>query len=1338
MPPNNVNPVNDLASLIRNSGHSFGGPSNLDMAKFILANSSIKFGAPGADNPLNPNKKGPGLLSRVVDILSRPNYAIANAVDSTINGDNPAVGLLRGLAGKDKTTFSDVLDDAGVDNSVVKGLGGFALDVALDPTTYIGAGTISKGLKGVGKLAGFGKEAAKELPTKPIAEAIKAQEIPAKKVIGRVASDSQRRLLNEISRTLPVAPNVKTIGKLSDLEKLTAESFTSKIPASKAKVAIDMPDSVNPGQQLSIFKNILNEAKNMHPTDIKRQFRTANDMMVHAENALEASGKTPVFWDGRSFKLSDILSEFSFGRDIKSSAQIIPTLEKELKKTNVRIKDPDVAQALDNVRVRQGLLNSPEVEHAINASIQDAKLLGAKVPTEDARLGRLMRSVPGLAARHGVEVPPTRANAAQNELLNKTAELVPSIVEKKKPIPKLSIHEQTAVKQLLRNIPKSKSQVNSRLADTINPHQQLFMWKHLYDYAKVLHARNPAKQFESAYQMLIHAEDTLELQGKSSRYWDGSNFKLSDMIAEMSTGKGIKFAREIMPQIEKELNKVNTRFKDPNIAQGFDNVRVRSAILDSPKVKEAINAVLGEKKAAEQSPISDARLKKLINSMPSLVERHAIDLGVSGAGASAAKEIVKNVIKEDTVKPIESIAKTSKSVAVPGADSGTSTLKSVLSIPEKDFKAPISGKGKVEEGIGARIFSWYGQKELRPITEQHLLTASNSSWLRSAALKRFADQFTDSQKLEAIRFAQGSSMRRTQLGMVFKQNIENLFRGSGLSDAVWKASSVAGRSELIMDRLNLHLKRVHAPWRFTNKSVKNPLTGVVSNYSGGSKWLESWQSWDVQNPTTFFPIIQGAVETATHEKAILDDIADRFGSKIAGNGFSETIDHPYLNGVHFTKDIAKQIPRVIKDMDEFFDGGANSPFVRTFDKISRAWKFSVTLPNPSHHIRNLLGDSYMNWMAGVTSIRPYNYALQILRSQKHNYQGLNDVEQLVNVGAIDRAMGKTPNAADVLFSNKSGNSFTAEQIYTAAHHMGILPQAHVIEDILGNDEPLIKGLSPFKGKLKAKLEAFSETREHFARLAHFTDIVRKSSGNNYQEIFRKAGFEVRKWHPDYLTLTPFEKKFLRRIMPFYSWTRRAIPLVIESAILNPGKTLVYPKAMQAIQDSMGIETPSRTDPFPTNQRFPEWIRDLGVGPIFDHPALGARGLTDIFGQNVGDTIVNPSNPTFDIGAEFSNPLQGLGGMLHPALKIPAELLTKTQIGTGAPINSDNFAEYLGNQIPLFSTFQGVAGVTPALGDTKRATKEGNVNTERIINWLTALGLRGTGPFIKQAQIEQGR
>lgn len=82
--------------------------------------------------------------SWALDKASRPAHAVAAAAKHDVKqvkkygvkglvGHGSLKAAKRGLEGKDKTLFSDVLEEAGVDNKIVRGVVGFGLDVALDP-----------------------------------------------------------------------------------------------------------------------------------------------------------------------------------------------------------------------------------------------------------------------------------------------------------------------------------------------------------------------------------------------------------------------------------------------------------------------------------------------------------------------------------------------------------------------------------------------------------------------------------------------------------------------------------------------------------------------------------------------------------------------------------------------------------------------------------------------------------------------------------------------------------------------------------------------------------------------------------------------------------------------------------------------------------------------------------------------------------------------------------------------------------------------------------------------------------------------------------------------------
>lgn len=145
MADNYVKPVIHKLNIGDYLGQQFGSstgayhytPSNFDTA--------------AVESIMPKQEDHPGIVSRIIDVLSRPMYAVDNVLKDTI-GTNPDTSHLgesfwRGLSGVDKTTgwdLMDKIDATRVSNTPipdwVKGLGGFALSAGTDPLSYVPLG----------------------------------------------------------------------------------------------------------------------------------------------------------------------------------------------------------------------------------------------------------------------------------------------------------------------------------------------------------------------------------------------------------------------------------------------------------------------------------------------------------------------------------------------------------------------------------------------------------------------------------------------------------------------------------------------------------------------------------------------------------------------------------------------------------------------------------------------------------------------------------------------------------------------------------------------------------------------------------------------------------------------------------------------------------------------------------------------------------------------------------------------------------------------------------------------------------------------------------------------
>jgi hypothetical protein len=205
---------------------------------------------------------------------------------------------------------------------------------------------------------------------------------------------------------------------------------------------------------------------------------------------------------------------------------------------------------------------------------------------------------------------------------------------------------------------------------------------------------------------------------------------------------------------------------------------------------------------------------------------------------------------------------------------------------------------------------------------------------------------------------------------------------------------------------------------------------------------------------------------------------------------------------------------------------------------------------------------------------------------------------------------------------------------------------------------------------------------------------------------------------------------MRRIFPFYSWTKKSMPLVIETMMMHPGRILMWPKVMYNAARASGIDINSIGDPFPADQLFPSFLRDMQEGPIMD-----------IGGKYLG---INPGVASDDILNSFvGNPKEGVLDMVSPFIKAPIELTTGKNISTGGDIS--DVGEYIEGSIPGLSQFGSVTGTSPlgtvgnilhgnvgidprnsvakAARTADPQAKLGPFNTEALINFFTGLGVK---------------
>ena len=240
------------------------------------------------------------------------------------------------------------------------------------------------------------------------------------------------------------------------------------------------------------------------------------------------------------------------------------------------------------------------------------------------------------------------------------------------------------------------------------------------------------------------------------------------------------------------------------------------------------------------------------------------------------------------------------------------------------------------------------------------------------------------------------------------------------------------------------------------------------------------------------------------------------------------------------------VPRdIVDDLTRVSANMANPDgFVDFIDEGLKWWR-NLAILSPGFHTRNAISSGFQNYLAGVNPMR-YADASAIMK--------YDDPMKMI--------MGKRVQEWRRILERYgvSGGSF------------------------IGQDVGAIrKGGSVSKGA--EKIFGFSRDVgsriEDFHRTALFLDDMVKQGAKGTPDPVR-AWNKVKKFHFDYGELTDTERGLFRRVMPFYTWTRKNVPLQLEQIFKNPKKYSRVAQLKSAIEGS------------PDGQGNPEWWKDMDV------------------------------------------------------------------------------------------------------------------------------------------------
>lgn len=306
-----------------------------------------------------------------------------------------------------------------------------------------------------------------------------------------------------------------------------------------------------------------------------------------------------------------------------------------------------------------------------------------------------------------------------------------------------------------------------------------------------------------------------------------------------------------------------------------------------------------------------------------------------------------------------------------------------------------------------------------------------------------------------------------------------------------------------------------------------------------------------------------------------------------------------------------------------------------YDKWLHIWKLNVTAVIPGFHARNAYANNFQNYLdLGMEALNPKTQteAIKVLRGMD---------------GIIKDRFGKIHKLADIReYAERIGildSGLFAKDLpmeFSKSYNIG---KANLLNKINPTD---VDNFIPYKLGREV-----GNNIENQARLVNFIGNIKR--GLSYQE----AAEHVNKFLFDYNDITEFERHFMKRAIPFYTWMRKNAPLQLEQMFTNPKRYQPIAKVWKEIE---GITpTSDRVDKKYINDFAQDWIQmpvkvknpDGREEPVFWNPNLPVGDI---------DRIPNPLN--------IPDAVQTILTQSSPFIKVPIELSANKNMFFDSPIN----------------------------------------------------------------------
>lgn len=388
-------------------------------------------------------------------------------------------------------------------------------------------------------------------------------------------------------------------------------------------------------------------------------------------------------------------------------------------------------------------------------------------------------------------------------------------------------------------------------------------------------------------------------------------------------------------------------------------------------------------------------------------------------------------------------------------------------------------------------------------------------------------------------------------------------------------------------------------------------------------------------------------------------------------------------------------PKIYSDVMEMNRVKTNLEML--YDSVIGTWKLGKVVLNPATHFRNTFSNSIQLDLSGVDHIEQSRLFIKALQEIKAGSEDYNQARKF-----FGRTTMITGEMMDDMLRTVNNDNATGIQ-------------------------KTINTWNSFFGKITGVPQEIYQQEEFIFKFMKF--LEQREKGKSVIGSVTEAN----KWLFDYSDLSTFEKNVMRRIMPFYTYPRKALPRVLEAAKDRPLTLAKYPMMAWAMEKySLHNLDMTDKDYEQVKKVLPEYMQN---GSYMLMPFRDANGDLQFFDW----TYVVPWGELFD------SQDRGLLGdvVTNPIMVVSADIMHNKSGFSGQPIwdetdtpKEQNFKKmlYLWQAAVPSLMYKGIYWDKLYNAVTERPSKMGKVPPLAPAIAHTIFGLR-TVPIDVQKQTE---